>query len=31
MPDIQEVKEYSVIFKDGSEEDIDVIFYCTGR
>ncbi|XP_044729016.1 senecionine N-oxygenase-like isoform X1 [Chrysoperla carnea] len=30
LPDIKEVKEYSVIFKDGSEEEIDVIFYCTG-
>ncbi|KAG5891233.1 hypothetical protein JTB14_004348 [Gonioctena quinquepunctata] len=29
-PEIQAFKEKSVIFKDGSEEDVDVVIFCTG-
>ncbi|KAL7297720.1 flavin-containing monooxygenase FMO GS-OX5-like [Trichogramma pretiosum] len=28
--DVAELKENSAVFKDGSEEDIDIVFYCTG-
>ncbi|XP_066588830.1 senecionine N-oxygenase isoform X2 [Prorops nasuta] len=28
--DVKELKEREVIFSDGTKEDIDVIFYCTG-
>ncbi|CAK9805895.1 Senecionine N-oxygenase [Anthophora quadrimaculata] len=29
-PDVEELTEHSVLFKDGSNELVDAIFYCTG-
>lgn len=30
-PDIDRVTENGVIFKDGSTEQVDTLFYCTGK
>ncbi|XP_076668717.1 senecionine N-oxygenase-like [Andrena cerasifolii] len=29
-PDVQELTEHGVLFKDGASETVDIIFYCTG-
>lgn len=29
--DMEEIKEHSAVFANGSEEEIDTIIYCTGQ
>lgn len=30
-PDVKELTEHGVLFEDGSNEPVDVVFYCTGN
>lgn len=31
VPDVKQFKENSIVFEDGIEEQVDTVFYCTGK